>query len=191
MTLPLSAQLEALLFFETDSMPVKKLAKLLERKESEVEEALGELEASLQGRGIALSRLDGEVMLVTAKEMAPLIERLSKEALEGDLSKASVETLSIILYQGSATKADIDYIRGVNSSFILRALQIRGLVERKTNPKDSRSFIYAPTFDLYNYLGITKKEELPDHDTLLAELARATAPDEVPPGAEPPPTQPS
>ncbi|MBX4216143.1 SMC-Scp complex subunit ScpB [Candidatus Parcubacteria bacterium] len=184
MKLSLTSQIEAVLFFETDALSVKKLAALLNQKPADIETALGELEAQLEGRGISLSRLGDEVMLVTASEMAPLVEKLSKEALEGELSKASVETLSVILYRGGATKSEIDYIRGVNSAFILRALQIRGLVERKTNPKDSRSFFYTPTFDLYNHLGVTKQEELPDYAALRAELDTLAAASEVKP-AEP------
>lgn len=175
MKLSLQAQIEAILFFKTDAISIKKLGELLNADKKEIEEALILLEQSLSERGVSLTRLENEVMLTTSKEISPLIEKLSKEELEGDLSRASMETLAIILYQGSATKSEIDYIRGVNSSFILRALQIRGLVERIPNPKDQRSFVYKPTFDLHNYLGISKKEELPEYSKLVEELKIITS----------------
>ncbi|MDP3957973.1 MAG: SMC-Scp complex subunit ScpB [bacterium] len=171
MTLPLESRIEAVLFFTTDAISVGKLAKLLNAGKEEIETALGALEASLLGRGLSLMREGDEVMLATASEMAPFLEALSKEEREGELSKASVETLSIILYKDGATKSEIDYIRGVNAAYILRALEIRGLVEKKQNPKDGRSHLYVPTFDLYAHLGLKKKEELPDYARLRESLA--------------------
>jgi len=168
----LSKKIEAVLFYKTDAMAVKSLAALLGATEEETEEGLRELEITLSGRGINILRKGDEVMLTTAKEVYPLLEKISKEELEGELSKASVETLAVILYSGGTTKSDIDYIRGVNSGFMLRALQIRGLIEKKPNPKDGRSFVYLPTIELYRHLGILKKEELPDHDKLLSSLKK-------------------
>ncbi|MBI2099909.1 MAG: SMC-Scp complex subunit ScpB, partial [Candidatus Vogelbacteria bacterium] len=78
--------------------------------------------------------------------------------------------LTIVLYKGPLTRAEIDYIRGVNSSFILRHLSIRGLVERIPNPKDARSFLYRPTFDLFQHLGLSKIEELPEYGELISQL---------------------
>ena len=84
-----------------------------------------------------------------------LLKKLSKE-----LSKASLETLSIILYTDKPTRGDIDYIRGVNSSFILRNLLVRGIIEKDIHPEDSRKFIYKPTLDLLRFLGITNVSDL-------------------------------
>jgi segregation and condensation protein B len=105
---------------------------------------------------------NGEFTLGTAPELSDLIENLQKEELNKDLSKAALETLSIALYKNGASRAEIDYIRGVNSSFTLRALSIRGLVEKTTDPKDSRRYIYKPSFDLFSFMGVKSVEELPD-----------------------------
>ena len=86
------------------------------------------------------------------------------------MSKASLETLSIVLYKNGVTRALIDYIRGVNSSFTLRALLIRGLIEKIPDPKDNRRYIYKPTFDLLSFMGINKIEELPDYDTIIENI---------------------
>ncbi|MCX6717916.1 MAG: SMC-Scp complex subunit ScpB [Candidatus Taylorbacteria bacterium] len=68
------------------------------------------------------------------------------------------------------SRAEIDYIRGVQSTFILRNLMIRGLVEKITNPKDQRSFLYKPTFELLSYMGITKIEDMPEFKEAKAEI---------------------
>lgn len=102
-----------------------------------------------------------------------MLEQIKKEELNKDLSKASLETLSIILYKNGAPRSLIDYIRGVNSNFILRALSIRGLVEKVNDPKDNRRYIYKPTFELLSYMGVTSIEELPDYENVLKNLSEA------------------
>jgi segregation and condensation protein B len=166
----LAAQLEAVLFWKAEPVSLKKLASLLSIDIDAVKGGLQELEDALQGRGLTLVRTDDEVMLGTAKEISPLIEQLTKEELTRDLGKAGLETLSIILYQGPISRADIDYIRGVNSQFIVRNLLIRGLVERVDNPTDARSFLYKTTLQLLAHLGIPKIEELPEYEQVRKEI---------------------
>ena len=168
---PISTQLEAILFWKAEPVSVKKLATLLGTGVESVKEGLKELTDKLQGRGLTLVQTDDEVMLGTAKELSPLIEQLTKEELTRDLGKAGLETLSIVLYQGPISRADIDYIRGVNSQFIVRNLLIRGLVERVDNPQDARSFLYQTTLQLLAHLGISKKEDLPEYNKVREDIA--------------------
>jgi segregation and condensation protein B len=158
----LESKIEAILFFKNEPMSIKRLVEILKVSKDEVASALATLKNNLSNRGIVLVEKDEEVMLGTNSELGTLIEDLQKEELNKDLSKASLETLSIILYKNGASRAEIDYIRGVNSSFTLRALAIRGLVEKIPDPKDNRKYIYRPTFDLLNFMGVTKVEDLPD-----------------------------
>ena len=109
-------------------------------------------------------------MLGTSKELSSLIEKLTRDELNRDLGKAGLETLSIILYQGPITRAEIDYIRGVNSQFVVRNLLVRGLIERVDNPKDARSFLYKTTLDLLSLLGVSKIEDLPEYANIRAEI---------------------
>lgn len=166
----LSAKIEAILFWKAEPISVKKLASLLDEKVEAVQIGLVELEKSLQGRGVTLVQTDEDVMLGTAKDLSPLIEKLTKDELTRDLGKAGLETLSIILYQGPISRADIDYIRGVNSQFILRALLIRGLVERIDNPADARSYLYKTTLDLLAHLGVSKLQELPEYEAVRKDI---------------------
>ncbi|MDB5258861.1 MAG: scpB [Candidatus Taylorbacteria bacterium] len=172
MTPTLSAQIEAILFWKAEPIATKKLASLCGVSEDEIAVGISDLKKSLieSGRGITLIENQGEVTLGTAPALSELIEKLTKDELMRDLGKAGLETLSIILYQGPISRAEVDYIRGVNSQFIIRNLLIRGLVERRENPKDQRSFLYAPTLDLIAHLGITKIDDLPEYAAVRADI---------------------
>jgi segregation and condensation protein B len=155
-------KIEAILFFKGEPVSIKKLEDILKVSENDIAEAVLNLKTNLSNRGIVLVQKNDELTLGTAPELSKLIEDLQKEELNKDLSKASLETLSIILYKNGANRAEIDYIRGVNSSFTLRALSIRGLIEKNVDEKDSRRFIYKPSFELLSFMGIKSIEELPD-----------------------------
>lgn len=159
----LESKIEAILFWKGEPMSRKKLAEILKMEETEINEGVEKLKENLKERGIVLLETEKEITLGTAPEFSSLIENLQKEELNKDLSKASLETLSIVLYKNGVSRAEIDYIRGVNSSFTLRALSIRGLVEKITDPKDSRRYIYRPSFELLSFLGLKSIEELPDY----------------------------
>lgn len=169
----LEAKLEAVLFWKGEPWKKAKVAAALACTAEELEAALNGLESRLSGRGLRLVRANDEVELRTAPEASELIEKLTKEELYRDLGKAGLETLTIILYKGSVRRSDIDYIRGVNSSFIIRNLLVRGLIERSTEKegdKVARGFSYKPTIELLSHLGIAKIEDLPDFAQVKAEL---------------------
>ena len=166
----ISAKIEAILFWKAEPVSIKKLGALLGADEKAVKQGLRDLESALKGRGLALVQTEDEVSLGTAASMSRVIEELSKDELTRDLGKAGLETISIILYQGPISRADIDYIRGVNSQFILRSLLIRGLVERVENPADARSYLYKTTLDLLSHLGITKVSDLPNYDKVRKNI---------------------
>jgi segregation and condensation protein B len=158
----LEARLEAVLFYKAEPLSRDFLIKTLGASAEEIEVAIVTLAHTLETRGLALTMTDTHVELVTSPDLASLIEDLRKEELKGEIGKAGAETLAIILYRGPLSRSEIDKIRGVNSNFILRNLLIRGLIERRPHPTDSRSFVYASTPALLNHLGVDKKESLPD-----------------------------
>jgi segregation and condensation protein B len=166
----LESQIEAVLFWKGESVSKKELAKLLGSDVASVEKGLAELEKSLAGRGVSLVRNADEVMLYTSAESSELIKKISKEELSREISKAGIEVLSLIIYRGPISKREIDYVRGVNSNYIVRNLLVRGLIE-KTEDSDGRSFMYRPTFDLLSHLGVEKREELPDFEKVQADIA--------------------
>ena len=180
----ISQQIEAILFWKAEPVAIKKLATLLNVGVAEIRTGIVELEHSLQNRGITLVQTDEEVTLGTSKDLSALIEKLTKDELSRDLGKAGLETLSIVLYQGPISRANIDYIRGVNSQFILRALLIRGLVERIDNPKDARSFLYKPTLQLLSHMGVSKISDLPDYEQVRKDIESFKASQNVDPTSQ-------
>lgn len=161
--------LEALLFVKTEPISRKKLAELLKTDERGVNEAIMSLKDKLSGRGVRILENGDEVMLGTAPEASELIEAILKEELSKDLGRAGLETVSIILYKSPILKTEIDFIRGVNSQFILRNLLVRGLVERIPNP-NGRGSLYQPTFELLRFMGVANINDLPDYSTVRDSL---------------------
>lgn len=158
----LDTHIEALLFLKGEPMTIRQLAKILEAEEKEVGNAIDFLGQKLSDRGIRLIRKDDFFVLATSPDSSKFAKVLVEEEFNSELSKASLEVLSIIAYKGPVSRSEVDYIRGVNSAFTVRNLMVRGLVERITNPKDSRSFLYRPSFQLLRYLGINDIKELPE-----------------------------
>lgn len=158
----LDTHIEALLFLKGEPMTIRQLAKILEAEEKEVRNAIDFLGQKLSDRGIRLIRKDDSFVLATSPDSSKFAKVLVEEEFNSELSKASLEVLSIIAYKGPVSRSEVDYIRGVNSAFTVRNLMVRGLVERITNPKDSRSFLYRPSFQLLRYLGINDIKELPE-----------------------------
>lgn len=168
--LKLESQIEAILFWKAEPISYKKLSQILEKDEKDIIESVNNLKELLKDRGITIVQTDAEVTLGTSKSVSGLIEKLTKEELIKDLGKAGLETISIILYQGPISRAEIDYIRGVNSQFIIRNLLIRGLIEKVDNPKDQRSFLYKASINLIAHLGISNINELPDFESVRNDI---------------------
>ena len=166
----LSSKLESILFYKGEVMSIKQLSGILDESEKNIREGIDSLRESLKGRGICLVKNRDRVMLGTVPEMNEIIEVIKKKELSKDLGRAGLETLSIILYQGLVRKSEIDYIRGVNSASILRNLMIRGLIERKNDIKNQRSFLYSPTLELLSFMGISDLEELPEYEKVKREI---------------------
>jgi segregation and condensation protein B len=164
------AKILAILFWKGEPLSQKKLCELLKLQKTELDQHVKDLERRLENSGITIVSDDENISLGTAKELSPLIEEITKEEISKDLGKAGLETLSIILYQGPISRSDIDYIRGVNSQFIIRNLLVRGLVERVENSSDARIFLYRPTLALLSHLGVNKITDLPDYEKVRNEI---------------------
>jgi segregation and condensation protein B len=154
-------QLEALLFVSAKPMALKQLADLTEASEEAVHLACVELANHYKetGRGINLIENAGKFQMVTAPELAGTVAKMVKQETSGELTRPSLEALTIIAYRGPISKLDLDKIRGVNCSLIVRNLLLRGLIESKE--QDGQSF-YTVSFDFLKFLGLNSVEELPD-----------------------------
>ena len=163
-------KLEGLLYYFGEPVDKEKIKKMLDLDTHTFDTALSELKEQLQNRGISLVETETTIGLFTAPEMSAIIEAIKKEERSKELTKSSLETLSLIAYSDGVSRSDIDYIRGVNSSFIIKTLTLRGFIEKLPHPTDSRKYIYTATAELYAFLGVRSKQELPDWETFHQEI---------------------
>jgi segregation and condensation protein B len=163
----LKSIIESILFVSGEPMKLLKLAKVADATEAEVEEVIAKLDDDYaNGRGLRIIRIKDTIQLVSNPDNAEFVAELVKSEIQENLSQASLEVLSIVAYRGPITRAEIEAIRGVNCSFTLRALLIRGLIERTENIKDNRRYLYSISFDFLKKLGLESVEKLPDWETL-------------------------
>jgi segregation and condensation protein B len=163
-------KIEAILLFKNEPVSLAELSKVLGASKEDLRAAISNLQKEYENKGIVII-FDGEyASFGTHPSTSSLIEEMQKEELSRDLGRAGLETLAIILYRGPISRREVDYIRGVNSNYILRNLMIRGLIERIDSSAGERSFSYKPTLKLLEYLGVTRKEDLPDFERGFAKI---------------------
>lgn len=163
----LAAKIEAILFVSTKPVSAKFLATACSCQIDEVMVAIGELakERNVDGSGIHLVIGDEGVTLATNPSFASTIENLSKEDIESELTRPSLETLTIVAYRGPITKPEIEAIRGINCTLILRNLLMRGLVDENEDAVKLQP-VYSLTNDALRYLGLHSVSELADYADL-------------------------
>ncbi len=163
----LKSQLESLLFVAIKPLALKELANLTNTKTKEVEDALTELETEYKAsdRGLSLVKNNNQYQLTTAPESAALVTEFLKDETSGELSQPSLEALTIIAYRGPIGKSELDKIRGVNCSLIIRNLLLRGLIEEK-HDKAKEEYYYTVTHDFVRFLGLNSVDNLPDYAKL-------------------------
>ncbi len=165
----IQSKIEALLFAYGEALDVKRIVQILGVSETDARHACDALAQKYEqdaSRGLCMVRHDDSYQLGTKSDHYALIDACIKQDFQQDLSNASLEALSIVLYRAPISRAEIDAIRGVNSSFIVRNLLLRGLVERMPDTKGHHVFLYKPTTQLLQLLGVSSCESLPDFDTL-------------------------
>ncbi len=160
------AELEALLFYHGEPLKTKKIAEVLNLKENECDELINQLMENLKEdkkRGLLLIKNDDKIQLGTKPEFQKINQQFLKEEFNEQLTPAALETLSIVAYLGPIPRMTVDFIRGVNSSFSLRNLMIRGLVERNPAGKGN-IYHYQVSFDFLKHIGLNNREQLPDFE---------------------------
>lgn len=163
----LISQIEAILFVASKPLTTKALAKATERMVGDIEEALGQLQQKYTSDnvGIRIFFTNDEVQMGTAPELASTIDGFVKDEIVSELTKAQLETLTVIGYRGPITRPELEQIRGVNCALIVRNLLIRGLItpDEQANPL---TLSYRLSLDALRHLGITSPQELPEYETL-------------------------
>lgn len=168
------AELEALLFYYGEEVSISKISKVLGIPEGKSRDILKTLKESLDSdssRGLTILEKEGRYQLATKPEAAEMVRKIASEELKESLTPAALEALAIIAYLGPVPRSVVDYIRGVNSSFILRSLLVKGLAERRVGEKRS-AYLYDISFDFLKHIGVDKKENLPEYEKFRNILER-------------------
>ncbi len=161
----LKAILEAILFVSPEPVPVARLISILGTvSKAEVVQALGILTHDLDqdGRGIQLVQVAGGYRLVTKQEYGPWLKRMDKAKAAQKLSRSALESLAIIAYKQPLVRSEIEEIRGVETSGVLRTLCERKLVRivgRKDVP--GRPIMYGTTKFFLEHFGLQDLSQLP------------------------------
>lgn len=165
----LISQLESILFVASKPLTVKKLAKATGESVSHIEEAIQTLvmKYNRDDSGIHILREVDTLQMGTNPANVDAIDGFVKNEVTGELTKAQLETLTVIAYRSPITRADLEQIRGVNCAVILRNLMMRGLVTEHDSAEEILP-TYVLTTDALSHLGIRETHELPEYDVLHA-----------------------
>lgn len=158
-------KIEAVLFVAGRPLSYKALAQSADCKPEEAAQAVAELNKryEAQASGIRCVVASEKVQLYSASEYDELVATFLQAEEKTELSKPSIETLTIIAYRGPISKEELEHIRGINCSLILRNLLIRGLVQ---DSEKGGAKYYEVTHDFISNLGCSSVEELPDYEAL-------------------------
>ena len=159
----LTSALEAILFASGESIPAARLSLVLGASEDEVFRSAEELAQSYESghRGIRLLRLEDKLQLCSAPEYAPYITKALEQRKPAMLSQSALETLAIVAYFQPVTRAYIDQIRGVDSSYTVSTLLERGLIEAAGRlDVPGRPALLKTTDVFLRTMGVSALEEL-------------------------------
>lgn len=155
--------LESLLFAAGKALTFKELEGVLEIKNKDLAELIEVLQEKFNqaDSGIQVAVNNDKIQFISHPDNVKVLRSYFKDELTGELTKPSLETLTIVAYRQPISKEELEQIRGVNCSLILRNLLIRGLVEEN---KDKNSLVatYSVTMDFLRHLGINTVAELPN-----------------------------
>jgi segregation and condensation protein B len=166
------AEIEAILFTTGEPIKREQLQKFFKLTKVELNIIINSLSDRYQQKDVGLQIIEkgGKIQLVSKSEVSQVVAKFLGITLNEELSRVTLETLAVIAYRGPVTRAQIEHIRGVNSSFALRTLSLRGIVERRENPLDSRSYLYEISFEFLKSLGLKKIGDLKDYKKLKEKL---------------------
>lgn len=174
----LKNKIESILFVSGAPLDAGKIAKILDAKKDDVEIFLQNLalEYKKDNKGIRIAEVEGKYQMVTTSQNSEEVQNFLKQEVLGELTRPQLETLTIVAYRGPIGKMELEQIRGVNCTLILRNLMMRGLIEIADGGEFEK---YIITHDFLKFLGVESVKELPDYEKLnanqnLADLLKRT-----------------
>ena len=165
--------LESLMFAWGEPLNIKDISKILNMPSHTITSILNEMMNdynSNEGRGLIIQKFGTSYQLTSKKENYEYIQSLLQTTVNKSLSTAAMETLSIIAYKQPVTKVEIEQIRGVKCSQVVKGLEDKGLIKEVGRlDKPGRPVIYSTTDEFLRHFGLSSIEELPYLQTLNIE----------------------
>ena len=159
----LQSQIESILFIASKPLKLSAIAKAIGKNIIEIEEAVEILQGKYnEESGINILQVGDSVQMATNSKNHDVIESFIKDEIVGELTKAQLETLTVIAYREPVTRPELELIRGVNCALIIRNLLMRGLIE-EAEDIDKIVPVYRLSFEALRHLGIKNVTELPDY----------------------------
>jgi segregation and condensation protein B len=157
--------LESLFFVASRPLTLKELSDFSKKDIKDVEKAVSDLasEYTERDRGLRIIENNKKYQMASAPDNAKLIQEFLQTEISGELTPASLETLTIIAYRGPIKKSELEKIRGINCSLILRNLLIKGLIE-EVDSGDESDKEYNPSLEFIKFLGVNSLKDLPDYE---------------------------
>ncbi|HOK54515.1 MAG TPA: SMC-Scp complex subunit ScpB [Armatimonadota bacterium] len=168
----LKSAIECMLFVSQEPISAAQMAAALETDEPAIEQAVYDLILDLGQRGLQIVRVAGGYQMCTRPEYSDACQRILVPQNQ-KLSRAAFETLAVVAYRQPVTQPEVESIRGVDSSGVMKKLLERGLIKevgRKQTP--GRPILYGTTSKFLEHLGLNDLSELPDIDSLAVDKIR-------------------
>ncbi|MFI3252903.1 MAG: SMC-Scp complex subunit ScpB [Eubacteriales bacterium] len=179
----LSAKIEAILFASGESVGVERICLGLEITRKEAEEILSKLmgQYELSQGGLRILKLNTSYQMCSAPDCASAVHRVLETRSPPKLTQPALEVLAIIAYHQPTTRAYIDQIRGVDSTYTISSLLIRGLVEEcgRLMEMPGRPTLYQTTDAFLRVFHLEHLSNLPDLDEPEPEMVQLTIPETV------------
>ena len=158
--------LDNLLFAAGDSMGIPELAEIFGMEFEEFSSFIdAEIEKRLSGSGLIIKKFGNRIQLATNEKYSGMINDALGSKDKNELSRAMLETLSIIAYKQPVTKSEVDEIRGVNSGYTVNSLLTKGLIAEAGRKKAiGMPMLYVTTENFLRHMGISDLSELPEPD---------------------------
>ncbi len=163
----IKTKIESILFVASKPLSVRVIAAALGALPDDVANALEDMKAEYnhEASGVHILSRGDEVQMATNPANDDAVQGFVKQEAVGELTKAQLETLTVVAYRGPVTRPELEQIRGVNCALILRHLLVRGLIEEEEAGVEILS-TFVLSFDALRYLGIHDVSELPDYAEL-------------------------
>ncbi|NCO04921.1 MAG: SMC-Scp complex subunit ScpB [Candidatus Magasanikbacteria bacterium] len=161
------SNIESILFVASKPLTAQKIANAIHKQEGDVIEALENLKLKYnkEDSGIHILESNDTVQMATNPQNNDAIETFMKDEVAGELTKAQLETLTVIAYCGPISRPELEEIRGVNCSIIIRNLLMRALINEQEGKTDIMP-TYTLSMDALSHLGIQSVEDLPEYEIL-------------------------